>query len=146
MNVKTISTERDEALKIIGFDSYADYLASSLWEWIKSNLVNDASANECYCCKSRTGLAWHHRNYSMRVLVGNFSNSPPVVIRLCSECHEAIHHCETEWFCLEIVDRRLESLRERIERTLFDRQQGFVRSELYTNLPKKVCERTDWEF
>lgn len=109
----SVFSERDRTLQSIGFMSYADYLQSDLWDWLKTTLREDPTSKQCWCCKSPTGLVWHHRNYGIAVLIGNFSNSPPVIIRLCSECHKAIHSDENQWFDMEIVERRMEELRNR---------------------------------
>ncbi len=106
-------SKRDEALRLLGFESYADYLQSDLWDWIRSNLKNEPASNECYCCRSKTGLSWHHKCYSLRVLVGNFSNCPAVVVRLCRECHYAIHREGEKWLERDVVDSRLMELKTR---------------------------------
>jgi hypothetical protein len=105
--------QRDDVIRSIGFESYADYLQSALWEWVKTTLLDDPSSNRCLCCGSRTGLVWHHRDYRIELLVGNFSNWPPIIVRLCNDCHRAIHGDEKQWFEMEIVDERLRELRER---------------------------------
>lgn len=82
---------RDEYLKLFKFSSYEEYLASDLWAWIRERLMASAGAAKCRCCKSTTGLVWHHTSYEPHVLVGNFSVSEEAVVRVCSRCHSLIH-------------------------------------------------------
>jgi hypothetical protein len=110
-------------LAMLGFETYGDYLQSSLWEWIKELLLEEPGANRCAACNSPTGLVWHHRYYTPAVLVGNFSNSPPVIVRLCGECHRAIHTDGKQWFEFEIVEARLKELFDRM------RQAGAFRND-----------------
>ncbi len=85
--------ERDAVLKLFGFASYADYLKSDLWAWIREALMKLPESRFCRCCKTTTGLTWHHESYSLPVLIGNFSNRELFgsVVRLCNECHRAGH-------------------------------------------------------
>lgn len=108
-------SERDLTLSAMGFDSYAEYLSSDLWDWIKQQLKNGPEAKHCICCRSPTGLTWHHRNYDLPVLTGNFSNTPPQIVRLCQACHKAIHRDGETWFALDQVDLRLDELQLRFD-------------------------------
>ena len=95
--------ERDKFLDSIGFDSYADYLQSDLWHWIRGQLAAVDLNQMCCCCGSTFGLVWHHRTYAPSVLVGNFSRCTlesvmrhgilfPIV-RMCNTCHSILHTC-----------------------------------------------------
>lgn len=119
--------ERDENVRLLGFSDYASYLQSDLWEHVKSTL---GPRNYCCCCSSSSGLAWHHRSYTIPILVGNFSNNnkasnaidAPVdcgfgtivthllagaIVRICNDCHSLIHHTDDDWYSLNIVDARM---------------------------------------
>lgn len=95
--------ERDKFLESIGFDSYADYLQSDLWHWIRGQLASVDLNQMCCCCGSTFGLVWHHRTYAPSVLVGNFARSvaEPVmhhkilfpIVRMCNTCHSILHTC-----------------------------------------------------
>ena len=103
VNLRSFFGRRDELLRMLGFKCYADYLASGLWEFVRGSLK---PIRECLVCKSSTGLAWHHRHYELYVLVGNFSDNS--IVRLCSDCHNAIHLNGGEWIDDQCdVDKRL---------------------------------------
>lgn len=101
---------RDVNLRLMGFQSYADYLQSAVWEWVRSQLLQDERFASCLVCGSCSGLQWHHRTYSFPVLIGNFSSvDAGPIIRLCSECHCEVAH--KDFPSLEESDRRLMQLR-----------------------------------
>ena len=118
--------ERGVFLEACGFQSYEEYLTSDLWDFVRSNLRAIEEFRQCVCCGSVNGLAWHHREYSFAVMVGNFSvtfggewrgasvpaiHSP--IVRVCSACHRAIHVKDDEWVIgLWEVDSRLRLLQE----------------------------------
>lgn len=111
---KNVFAERDENLRLLGFQSYEDYLTSHIWDWIKSLLSKQEDSQRCFECGGVIGLAWHHRSYSIPVLIGNFSNVPyPDVVRVCRDCHRAIYSEGDKWFPLDIVDMRLRQLLRR---------------------------------
>jgi hypothetical protein len=85
------AADRDVLLKACGFQAYTEYLESSLWDWIRSQLLLLPNSDKCICCKSTTGLVWHHRTYSPEVMVGNFTSVDQPIVRLCNGCHKAIH-------------------------------------------------------
>lgn len=100
----TIFAERDESLRVLGFDAYEHYLTSDLWKHVKSNLKYQ---RRCEICGSESGLAWHHREYSVPVLVGNFpTNSTSPIVRVCNSCHKIIHSHDGNWFPLDVADDR----------------------------------------
>lgn len=119
-------SERDKNIKTLGFACYADYLQSDLWDWIKTCLKNGSVA-ACECCKSTSGLAWHHREYSIPVLIGNFSNTggDRPIVRVCAECHAAIHRSGNQWLSMPEADLRCIELcrRGRSEREEFSRDR-----------------------
>ena len=99
--------ERDELLRQMGLSSYADYLKSDLWSWIRSQL----KPADCIACGTSTGLSWHHCDYSLPILVGNYSRNE--IVRVCNDCHRAIHSEGTTWFVLDVVNHRLNVLMDR---------------------------------
>jgi hypothetical protein len=100
MNLEEAFLERDSVLRILGFDSYADYLKSDLWAWIREALMKLPEAKCCHCCKATTGLTWHHESYDIKLLIGNFANRRQYksILRLCSECHRVGHFLQDGTF------------------------------------------------
>ncbi len=132
---------RDSALETIGFSNYAEYLTSDLWDWIRSRLDREARSDRCVACGSTCGLAWHHGSYHIRALVGNFSNLPPLIFRLCSECHTVIHTDGDAWFGPEEVHQRLNGLRRGCRRGLVDGHPGKTREEFLQANPNPFDEQ-----
>jgi hypothetical protein len=128
----SIFSERDSNLELMGFDSYEEYLNSDLWIWIRSRLLLSI-ADKCECCLTTSGLCLHHRDYSLPVLCGNFSNVHRNVVRVCSECHRAIHTDGKEWFSLDVADERFQVL---AGRAVLSHRGGFNRDDLPTELPR----------
>lgn len=123
-------TAKDDFVKAIGFASYADYLTSDLWAWIRNSLMQSEAASYCRVCESATGLCWHHRDYSIAILAGNFTSSSDVVVRLCNDCHKAIHVEESNFINdLRIVDLRLDELGAR-----FSEHRNASRTKLPTSV------------
>jgi hypothetical protein len=106
----------------MGFATYDAYLKSDLWNWVRSNLSQLHMAEKCMKCGVRIGLIWHHRWYSLSVLVGNVTATQDVacaysdkladtnpVVRLCCKCHEEIHFDADGKFITDLkrVDARL---------------------------------------
>lgn len=101
---------RDSNLRLIGFETYADYLQSSVWDCLRSTLIQDDRYQSCLVCGSRSGLQWHHRTYEFPVLVGNFrSADAEPIVRLCTECHCDVAH--KDFPPLAESDRRLKVMR-----------------------------------
>lgn len=82
----TVYEERDEILRSMGFDSYADYLKSDLWKGIRSRVIK-AGYGRCVRC-SGTARQVHHKEYSHAILAGH--DIKPLVA-VCRDCHE---YCE----------------------------------------------------
>ena len=109
-----VFAERDKNLRLLGFGSYDQYLASDLWDWIKSQLQKTANGY-CWCCRASMGLQWHHRNYDLPTLAGNFSDGMFSVIQLCQKCHMTIHCEDGVWFSMDRVEERMSVLEMRFE-------------------------------
>lgn len=100
--------EKLKMVALLGFSSYEEYLNSDLWAWIRSQLMLDSRSTSCRVCQSTSGLCWHHRDYSVAILAGNFSSTNDRIVRLCGDCHRAIHFEAAEWIeDLHVVDDRL---------------------------------------
>lgn len=127
---QSIFAERDANLRLMGFESYEEYLESDLWNWIRSRILISV-ADKCECCLTTTGLSLHHRNYSLPVLCGNFSNVHHKIVRVCSECHRAIHTDGKRWFELDVADERFQVL---VGRAPLSYQGGFDRCGLPTSI------------
>lgn len=74
---------RDVNLRTIGFASYADYLASPLWQAIRARFIG--KGRQCLRC-GRPATEVHHKRYSVDVLRG--ASSGAGLIAVCHECHK----------------------------------------------------------
>lgn len=77
-------TERARNLLRLGFQTYADYLASELWMRIRSRVL--AAQYLCTGCNRRAAQV-HHGSYDLHVLDGSNDRH---LYPICRECHEAI--------------------------------------------------------
>lgn len=77
--------QRDEVLKSIGFSSYKEYLASSLWKSIRARVLREFST--CQCGKPATQV--HHRSYKKRYLLGK-GKLRLAMKPICYDCHKQI--------------------------------------------------------
>jgi|3_EtaG_2_1085321.scaffolds.fasta_scaffold22079_5 hypothetical protein len=77
--------ERDDLLRELGYPSYQDYLASDLWQSIRSKVLNKAKG-KCSICRRRA-FQVHHTEYSRECLEGN---QPKSLYAICGRCHEDI--------------------------------------------------------
>ena len=78
--------DRDLILEWMGFESYHDYLSSSLWEEIREKALA-CSKQRCVVCKYPKKLTIHHYDYSEITLKGISLDS---LIVLCKKCHASI--------------------------------------------------------
>ncbi len=77
---------RNAILKSIGFDSYAEYLASELWLGISAGIL--AKSGRCWVCRRRgTARQCHHDQYTRRNLLGETTHG---IHSVCPICHRAI--------------------------------------------------------
>lgn len=98
---------RDKNVELLGFASYADYLQSDLWAWIRSQLMQQDNAKCCNACQSTLALGWHHTFYDLPTLAGNNPNKN-TILRLCNDCHRVVHiRGDGVWVSLDIANGRL---------------------------------------
>ncbi len=81
-NKKGISDTRKQQLNKM---SYADYLGTHEWQWIRSAALIRGNG-ECSICGSNSNLNVHHKRYPKR---GNEQSADLVV--LCNGCHNKFH-------------------------------------------------------
>ncbi len=75
---------RNQSLKNIGYDSYKDYLKSSLWKDIRKKVFKN-KGKICILCQTNKATTIHHRRYSVIDLMGDdLTFLEPV----CNECHD----------------------------------------------------------
>ena len=81
---------RDQTLEWLGFDSYKQYLRSSLWKDIRSRLIKDED-NECAACGAKSlkskQAQIHHYHYDESNLSGKSLDG---LLVLCKSCHVRI--------------------------------------------------------
>ncbi len=77
---------RQKSLKVLGFNSYEEFLESSLWFNLKKRAVASGKNcyNHCYICKTTTDLEFHHLSYKHLDTLRN-------VRCVCRSCHEQAH-------------------------------------------------------
>ena len=76
--------DRNRLLQMMGFASYADYLKSDLWKWIRRHVF--AKSHVCHICRIRATVA-HHSSYHEASLKGKDISG---IYPLCHSCHEKI--------------------------------------------------------
>lgn len=72
---------RDRLLRGLGFKSYQDYLASSLWSKIRTAQLRKHDG--CYAC-GKPATQVHHSRYSIDVLLGHSLDG---LYSVCGGCH-----------------------------------------------------------
>ena len=77
--------KRNSIVKKMGFIDYNDYLKSSLWKEIRTNIV--LNKEKCLFCLSNSELNVHHLFYSKENLTGKTKRG---LILICQTCHEKI--------------------------------------------------------
>ena len=84
--------QRDSELKTIGFNSYAEYLSSSLWQSIRAK-VFQCKGRKCTLCGEEANQV-HHQRYSRIELLGR---KIKYLHPICETCHKAIEFSDTGW-------------------------------------------------
>ena len=75
---------RERQLKALGFNTYQEFLYSTLWYEFKKQIKTLPKNNSCKKCKSKNNLNFHHNTY--RALL-----NPIFITCLCQKCHERKH-------------------------------------------------------
>lgn len=111
---------RDKVLKDIGFITYTDYLASSLWQEIRSKIMLPGII--CSCCNELAGVL-HHGAYYKKLLLGDEASIKQDLYPLCYSCH----------YKIEFEDKRKRSWGEAIRvfrRMLYRFKHGMSKSQM----------------
>jgi hypothetical protein len=78
---------RNKALAELGFASYAEYLASPLWQEIRKKRLEISSG--CSCCLNPADVV-HHDKYYKRLLIGDDASVRRDLYPLCHPCHRRV--------------------------------------------------------
>jgi 5-methylcytosine-specific restriction endonuclease McrA len=78
---------RDELLKKLGYQSYAQYLTSELWKQIREKVLQE-KGQTCTLCSSKATVI-HHNSYCEKALTGEYLTQ---MFPLCFKCHHIIEH------------------------------------------------------
>lgn len=76
---------RTSVLARLGFQTYAEYLASPLWEKARRRARN-RHGDHCVCCRAKA-TEFHHQSYGLKTLMGDNSKD---VLPVCNGCHKRI--------------------------------------------------------
>lgn len=76
-------SDRDETLRLIGFNTYSAYSRSRLWEIIRERAL-EIQGRRCRRC-DRPATQVHHAVYSREVLIGEDIRG---LVPLCAYCHK----------------------------------------------------------
>jgi len=76
-----------DSLRVLGFATYQDFLASDLWGVFSIHLKNLKPFQKCKVCKRPT-YALHHNDYG-RLL------EPRFIVPVCKDCHTETHLAST---------------------------------------------------
>ena len=71
-----------KAFMSLGFENYADYLASPLWRKIRAQVLS-SSHSTCQCCGAHATQV-HHFSYDLQYMDGSDSKA---LIPICESCH-----------------------------------------------------------
>lgn len=77
-----MSRKQPFSFKKLGFETYADYLGSDLWQGIRRRVL--ARDRRCACCR-RFSNTVHHRNYFLATMDGSDISG---LVGLCRGCHK----------------------------------------------------------
>ena len=76
-------SDRNETLRLLGFQSYSEYLRSRLWEIVRERAL-DVKGRTCKKCGRETKQT-HHAVYTREVLTGEDVRG---LIPVCGGCHK----------------------------------------------------------
>lgn len=77
--------ERNTLLADLGYESYAHYLKSPLWHYIRT-MAWRLHGPRCKLCRKRA-TQLHHTSYSQAVLLGQDLS---YLVPLCQKCHDRV--------------------------------------------------------
>lgn len=99
--------ERNLLLKFMGYQTYANYLASKQW-WVIRNRVIVRDKGRCQICP-RPADQVHHLDYSPATLTGDNDSA---LVSLCGHCHGKIEFdCKGKKCSLSAAQRRYQELK-----------------------------------
>lgn len=76
---------KNDILKLLGFETYTKYLQSSLWKKIRLDVLVKQEYKCCSCEKHADQV--HHRKYTLQNLSGKDDN---FLVAICKACHYRI--------------------------------------------------------
>jgi hypothetical protein len=130
--------ERNRNLKMLGFDSYSEYLKSDLWASIRGTVLSGCP--QCVGC-TREASQVHHENYDIPVLLGEYLDA---LHPICGRCHMIIefsrkgHHKLPPWAATH-------NLRVLADRTRQRNEEAFDRS-WEGDIPPIECSTTTSDY
>lgn len=104
---KNVYYKRNKTLRLLGFASYADYLASDLWKQIRLKVLRRDNWRCCACGQR----AWevHHRHYKPEAMLGDNLNP---LHSICPQCHRHIEvypdGSKVKWHNVKVKLRELQ--------------------------------------
>lgn len=132
-------SNRKNVLSEIGYDRYADYLASELWKEIRSKKLQESPY--CMVCAQKASQV-HHFCYFDVVLCGCASD---MLIPICEDCHIEIEFDGEQKRSLESAQRFLiRKLNETGRSVVADRIMSVFR-KLKKDARKRKPRKTDEE-
>lgn len=86
LKIKKDWEKRDESLKVLGFETYAEFLRSPRWQKLRAKLRQRPEYSNCLACGSPR-VQLHHLHYK-----GMKNNDSGSIIPLCGTHHEEFHN------------------------------------------------------
>lgn len=107
---------REESLKQLGFNSYAEYLKNGIWYKIRQRLIKKETL--CHCCQINKAIQLHHASYEYPVMAGEDDSK---LYPVCKFCHRYAEFTKdgkkrTHKQANKIIINRLVPLKEMIEK------------------------------
>lgn len=99
---------RNKNLKVLGFESYKEYLESEMWAKIRADRLGRFP--DCMVCSSPADQV-HHIDYDMRTLCGLDHR---MLVTLCEACHTSIEFVDGKKVPLSQANERLCAAVERV--------------------------------
>jgi len=98
---------RDRLLRLMGYESYSQYLASALWRRIReAALARDGG--KCRCGSPATQV--HHKNYNLLTLQGECLSG---LVSVCGGCHYGAEFSKYGKTTLKRANSRLKTIAKR---------------------------------